>query len=213
MGINGENHVNGLSNFARSTKRHIDQQLLLLKELIKNPRDMGTISASSSALASAMVSDLSPGFIESGLFVELGAGTGPVTLALLKRGIPVNRLLVFEKSESLANCLSKRFPEARVLCRGAEEMSQCVEKGEYVKAVISSLPFRTLPVDVSRAIMSEIERTLAPGGLYIQFTYALIGEMPFVPPSFRKVRSKFVLFNVPPAKVEVFCKPGIVGSV
>jgi phospholipid N-methyltransferase len=55
--------------------------------------------------------------------------------------------------------------------------------------------------------MSETERILAPGGLFVQFTYALLGEMPFVPKSFRKVRSKIVLRNMPPAKVEVFRKP------
>jgi phospholipid N-methyltransferase len=55
--------------------------------------------------------------------------------------------------------------------------------------------------------MSETERVLAPGGLFVQFTYALLGEMPYIPKGFRKVRSKLILRNVPPAKVEVFRKP------
>jgi hypothetical protein len=55
--------------------------------------------------------------------------------------------------------------------------------------------------------MAEIEAALSPGGLFVQFTYALIGEMLHVPPTFRKVRSHLVLYNLPPAKVEVFRKP------
>jgi phospholipid N-methyltransferase len=54
--------------------------------------------------------------------------------------------------------------------------------------------------------MAEIERTLPTGGIFVQFTYAIIGEMPFIPSDFRKVRSHVVLFNMPPAKVEVYVK-------
>jgi phospholipid N-methyltransferase len=179
----------------------------MLKELIKHPRDICAISPSSEALAKEMARALTPGMMGSGTFIELGAGTGPVPKALIGRGVPPDSLLVFEKSESLADCLSRRFPGVRVLCRGAEDMGRYVDGASPVRAIISSLPFRSLPEDVSVAIMSEVERVLAPGGLYIQFTYALIGDLPFVPASFRKVRSRLVLFNIPPAKVAVFCKP------
>ncbi len=154
-----------------------------------------------------MASVLSPALIRSGRFVELGAGTGPVTEALLRHGVQPERLYVVEKSEALAGDLSARFPGVNVLCCSADAISGRIGDGPPVKAVVSSLPFRSLPEDVSRRIMAELERVLSPGGLYIQFTYALIGEMPFVPAGFRKLRSKIVLRNVPPAKVEVFRKP------
>ena len=154
-----------------------------------------------------MASAISPTLIRSGRFVELGAGTGPVTEALLRHGVPPERLYVVEKSSALAECLSERFPNVNVLCCSANSIRNRIGDGPPVKAVVSSLPFRSLPEDVSRSIMAEVERILAPGGLYIQFTYALVGEMPFVPPGFRKLRSRIVLRNVPPAKVEVFRKP------
>jgi phospholipid N-methyltransferase len=116
-------------------------------------------------------------------------------------------MIVIEKSPALAECLSRRFPEVEVRCCGAEEMSACIAGGVRVSAIVSSLPFRSLPCEASASIMSEIERTLAPGGVFVQFTYALIGRMPFIPAGFRKVRSRFVPFNLPPAKVEVYLKP------
>jgi phospholipid N-methyltransferase len=61
--------------------------------------------------------------------------------------------------------------------------------------------------------MAEIERTLSPGGIFVQFTYAIMGKMLFIPPTFRKVRSHVVLFNIPPAKVEVYLKPRSKGSI
>ncbi|MDR1471584.1 MAG: hypothetical protein LBS75_03590 [Synergistaceae bacterium] len=207
MGANRGHGGSVLFNFTQSVKRLIYQELLMLKELVRHPRDIGAISPSSGALAAEMASALSASLVESGTFIELGAGTGPVTKALLGRGVKPGSLLVFEKSEILAGCLSKRFPDVRVLCRGAEEMGRHVDDKSPVRAIISSLPFRSLPADVSGAIMSEIAKVLAPGGFYVQFTYALMGEMPFVPAGFIKVRSRFVLLNIPPAKVEVFRKP------
>ncbi len=154
-----------------------------------------------------MASAISQTLIRSGRLVELGAGTGPVTEALIRQGVQPERLYVVEKSEALARGLSARFPGVNILCCGADDIRNRIGDGPPVLAVVSSLPFRSLPEDVSRRIMAELERVLAPGGLYIQFTYALIGEMPFVPAGFRKLRSKIVLRNVPPAKVEVFRKP------
>jgi phospholipid N-methyltransferase len=146
-------------------------------------------------------------FLGNGYLVELGAGTGPVTEALLRRGVPPSRLVVVEKSEPLAHCLKNRFEGVYVVCCPAEELGSNIGGRGPVRAVVSSLPFRSLPGAVSVAIMKETERVLAPGGLFVQFTYALLGEMPFVPKTFRKVRSKVILRNMPPAKVEVFRKP------
>lgn len=178
---------------------------LFLRELIRSPRNTGALCPSSPALARKMAEAFSPDVFKSGYIVELGAGTGSVTRALLSGGIPPERLVVVEKSEPLALCLRERFPLANVLCCGAEEIG--ARMGRPVKAIVSSLPFRSLPKDACEAIMSEVEEILAPGGIFVQFTYALIGEMPFVPRSFRKLRSSVVLLNIPPAKVEVFRKP------
>ncbi|MDR1651481.1 MAG: methyltransferase domain-containing protein [Synergistaceae bacterium] len=202
-----------LSGFVNRKKKSIQQQALMLKELASNPRDMGTLCPSSAALASEMAGALSRSVIKRGACVEIGAGTGPVTAALLDRGVPRERLVVIEKSPALAECLAKRFPGVDVKCRGAEEMGECLAGYPPVSAIISSLPFRSLPEDVSHAIMSEADRVLSFGGIFVQFTYALLGEMPFIPSGFRKVRSRFVLLNIPPAKVEVFLKPRRRGAV
>jgi phospholipid N-methyltransferase len=185
----------------------VKRQMLVLKALARNPRDMGTLFPSSPYLAGAMAGAVSPHMAKNGVFIELGAGTGPVTEALLKRGIPPERLIVIEKSPVLAECLHERFPHVDIRCCGAEEMGACLPERTRVSAIISSLPFRSLPREVSVSIMREVERTLSSGGIFVQFTYALVGKMPFIPAGFRKVRTRLVPFNVPPAKVEVYLKP------
>ena len=192
--------------------QRFERQMLVLKELAQNPRDMGTLFPSSPYLAGVMAGAVSPRMAKNGVFVELGAGTGPVTEALMKRGIPAERLVVIEKSPVLAECLMKRFPHVDVRCCGAEEMSACLPETTRVSAIISSLPFRSLPREVSVSVMREVESTLSGGGIFVQFTYALVGKMPFIPTGFRKVRTRLVPFNVPPAKVEVYLKPRSKGS-
>ena len=185
----------------------LKRQMLVLRALARNPRDMGTLFPSSPYLAGAMAGAVSPNMARNGVFVELGAGTGPVTDALLKRGIPPERLIVIEKSPALAECLQERFPHVDIRCCGAEEMGACLPGSARVSAIISSLPFRSLPREMSVSIMREVERTLSSGGIFVQFTYALVGKMPFIPAKFRKVRTRLVPFNVPPARVEVYLKP------
>jgi phosphatidylethanolamine/phosphatidyl-N-methylethanolamine N-methyltransferase len=202
-----------VGGFVNRRKKGLKQQFIMLKELVQNPRGMGALCPSSDALAGEMAGAVSHLADKDGLFVEIGAGTGPVTAALLRRGIPSGRLIVIEKSPALAECLVKRFPNVNVRCCGAEEMSGCLNGQPRVNAIISSLPFRSLPKGVSESIMNEVERVLSYGGVFVQFTYAIVGEMPFIPSGFRKVRSHIVLFNIPPAKVEVYQKSGIKGEM
>ena len=182
---------------------------MVLKELALNPRDMGSLCPSSAVLAKEMARAVPARVRANDVFIEIGAGTGPVTAALLQRGIPSDRLIVIEKSPVMAESLVARFPQVNVSCRGAESMSECLNGSERVRAIVSSLPFRSLPRKVSLSIMREIERVLAPGGLFIQFTYAIAGEMHFIPLGFKKLRSSIILRNIPPAKVEVYMKPRV----
>lgn len=154
-----------------------------------------------------MASHIASEHWSGGRIVELGAGTGPVTAALIERGVPRDRLFVVEKMPALADDLRHRFPGVSILCCGAEEVGAAIGDGDPVTAVISSLPFRSLPDELCREISGEIGRVLAPGGIYVQFTYALIGDLPYAPSSFEKVRTRYTFLNIPPAKVMVYRKP------
>lgn len=186
-----------------SAGRKIKDQILLWKELGKAPRAMGTLCASSPFLARTMAAPLKTHSLK-GQVVELGAGTGPVTQALLRQGVDKESLVVIEYSSALVQCLKERFQGLNVLCCSAEDLSTSLDLSKPVSAIVSSLPFRSLPKSVAEKIMQEIENVLAPGGLYIQFTYAILGEMPMIPKSFERIKSNVVLCNLPPAKVDVF---------
>ncbi len=193
-------------SFVSSSKEQITYHYLMIREMIRDYNNTGALCPSSDALSNEMVSALSEDIMRKGIFVELGAGTGSVTSALLRHGMPPERLFVVERSKDLADCLKKRFPQANILCCGAEEIRPYLG-GQKVSAIISSLPFRCLPIETSVSVMALIEEILEPGGLYIQYTYSLRGRVPFVPDSFCRLKTKFVLCNIPPAFVAVYRKP------
>ena len=51
----------------------------------------------------------------SGPVIELGPGTGPVTEALIQRGIPQDRLILIEFDPDFCRLLSRRYPRATIV--------------------------------------------------------------------------------------------------
>ncbi len=177
---------------------------LFTREIWANPRAMGAACPSAPALASCMASRVP--LDRDGLVVELGGGTGAVTAALLKRGVPPWKLVVIERSPTLVNHLRQRFPQLRVVQGDAAQLAQLLghDRSRGVGGIVSSLPLRSLPPAVTRAVSHQFETLLDAGGLLVQYTYDLRGTHLGLLPHFRRRSSKIVWSNLPPARVEVF---------
>lgn len=175
--------------------------LLFALETLKSPRAIGAICPSSDTLAQQVVRHLPSNL--PGQVVELGAGTGAITRALLQHGVPPGKLIVVEQSGVLAKQLRRRFPQITVAQGDAAHLGRYLES-KPVCAVVSGLPLRSLPRATVRTIMSSVEDALAPGGMFIQFTYNLRAPIAEVPRHFSKVASNIVWRNIPPARVDVF---------
>ena len=175
---------------------------LFMREILINPRAMGAAFPSSRKLAYNMARQVP--LSGAGIIVELGAGTGVVTEALLERGIAPGRLIVVERAAALAAYLRRRFPQVTVIQGDARHLGRLLGKhNPEVTAVVSSLPLRSLPDGVVRTIMAELNAVLKHGGRLIQFTYDL-RPMAGVFYRFERIVSKIVWSNVPPARVDVF---------
>lgn len=179
---------------------------LFVRELIADPRHVGAAWPSSRGLARRMASHIPDN--SRGLIVELGAGTGVVTAALLARGIPPDRLVAIERSEDLARVLKNRFQGTTVIHGDARFLDEILAPhlggDRTVQFVVSSLPLRSLPKATVLAIEQQVVRLLDKDGCFIQFTYDVRPDRPGPFQGFIRRASKVVWFNLPPARVDVF---------
>jgi phosphatidylethanolamine/phosphatidyl-N-methylethanolamine N-methyltransferase len=173
--------------------------LIFMREMMMHPATVGAIWPSSSQLARHMAAMVPP--IADGLVVELGAGTGAITQALLKAGISEDRLLVIERSPVFVAVLQRRFPGVKVIEGDATRLAAILPTNLPVVAIVSGLPLRSLPSNEASAIVEQWRHVLAPGGRVIQFTYALLGCFEIRTEGFLQRASRIAWANLPPARV------------
>lgn len=180
--------------------KHTDFSPLMVftREWLHSPRKTGAVCPSGQALAQVMAEAVPSG---SGLVVELGAGTGSVTAALLRRGIAPERIIAVEQSAAMVRFLCRRFPGITVLHGDAAALSRLLPE-KNVDCIISSIPLVSLPETARQAIVSEMKKVLR-GGLLVQFTY-LWGGSYLKKSGLTCVNSNVVLKNIPPARVMTF---------
>ncbi len=174
-----------------------------LKAFMNNPRATGAISPSSRWLAKEMVSHVN--LPDDAILVELGAGTGVITEALLHIGINPRHLVVIESSPKWVEKLRARFPMLEIIEGDAANIKQLLAgKQDKIHTVVSSLPLRSLPSGSAKVILDQIQALLPNGGKYIQFTYSFLQNRFHSLGHCRIIFSKRIWFNLPPARVDVF---------
>src|SRR3712207_4070624 len=111
-----------------------------------------------------------------GPVVELGPGTGPVTDALIRRGVAQDRLVLVEYSPEFCQLLKRRFPRATIVQGDAYDLEETLRDvlSEPAAATVSSLPLVTKPMDIRLELLTAAQRMMHPKAPFVQFTYAVI---------------------------------------
>ncbi len=160
------------------------------------------ILPSGNALAKLITSEITEA---TGPVLELGAGTGVFTRALLAKGIRQDDLTLIETAPEFARLLQLRFPRTRVLPVEARSLvDDRLYEGRPLGAVISGLPLLTLSAYEVGDIMMGAFTYLKPEGCLYQFTYGLTCPVPLPVLNFfglEAVRIGWTLRNLPPAAV------------
>jgi phosphatidylethanolamine/phosphatidyl-N-methylethanolamine N-methyltransferase len=167
-----------------------------LRGLLKDPRAVSAPTPSGPVLSAAMAEKVDP--LRPGLVVELGAGTGVVTEALIARGIAPERLLIIEYGAFFVQLLKARFPGATVVQGDAFSFERYLPEGAKISAVVCGVPLLNFPLAQRQAL---IERALAAqeeGGRFVQLSY---GWKPPIAPGKLKLSRTVVWRNLPPAHV------------
>jgi phospholipid N-methyltransferase len=181
------------------------------RQWLKNPIAMSAISPSSAKLARQMVAELAD---DTRRVIELGAGTGVFTRALIARGIHADDLMVLELNAELHAHLQELFPAVHVQHGDARELvrlaAECgFTQGGVADAVISGLGMLSMPREVQHDILAAAFECLQPEGRFIQFTYGPatpIANGVLESLGLHARRGAFVWRNLPPATVFVFTR-------
>lgn len=161
---------------ATSRKPTATDPLAFVRGWLRSPKAVGGPFASSIWTAERIAEvTLESARSDNGPVVELGAGTGPITEALLRLGCPLDRLVVVERDPEMCAFLEERFPGLRVVQGDAVRLRDTLGQGRVrsARVVLCGLPMRVIPPDAASKLYNDAFDLMPPGGSVIQYTYGL----------------------------------------
>lgn len=185
----------------------MNENIQFLHAFLKNPLKVGAIAPSSPELAQKMLVGVKPN--ENSIVLELGVGTGAIT-KFVQGLVPNNEsYLGLELDKNLVKSLKINFPNLKIVRGNACEVFSLHQKSGLGKVgfIVSCLPFVSIPNEIGRKILLEIDKFMEQGCVFRTFQYA----HGYYFPSAIKLRehmrirygksqkSSIVMKNVPPA--------------
>jgi phosphatidylethanolamine/phosphatidyl-N-methylethanolamine N-methyltransferase len=183
-------------------KLRLDDEVRFIRSWLEKPLAIGAVTPSGRVLARTMaryVDTAMPGPV-----VELGPGTGPVTEALVARGVAPERLVLVEFNPGFCRILRQRFPQATVVQGDAYSLRRTLGKvlQEPAAAVVSGLPLLNKPMRTRIRLINEAFGLMRENAPFVQFTYSMAA--PPIPKDLTRVTaegSERIWMNLPPARV------------
>jgi phosphatidylethanolamine/phosphatidyl-N-methylethanolamine N-methyltransferase len=178
------------------------ERIDFLRGFIAHPDQVGSVIPSSHVLEQRLVR--SAQLMRARCVVELGPGTGGTTRAFLRAMPSAAHLLAIELSDEFAARLrtSIRDPRLKVIQGSAELIERFLDEHGLPapEAVISGIPFSTMPREVADRIAAAIAHVLAPGGRFVAYQFrAHVAD--YAAPYLGKPRKEWELANIPPVRV------------
>nr|WP_210289546.1 phospholipid methyltransferase [Chelatococcus caeni] len=188
----------------REEKPPLEDEARFLKSWVERPLVTGAVSPSGRMLARTMASYVDPHL--DGPVIELGPGTGPVTEAIIRRGVAPERLILVEFNPDFCKLLRRRFPAATVVEGDAYGLAETLggSAARPAAAVVSSLPLFTKPLPMRLALLNDAFDLMRSGAPFVQFTYAVVPPIPKDAAHYSATASNRVWWNLPPARVWVY---------
>jgi phosphatidylethanolamine/phosphatidyl-N-methylethanolamine N-methyltransferase len=172
---------------------------LFFRRWLANPVQMGSIVPSSPALCRRLAQHAACGPDE--LVVEVGAGTGVISQALLESGLPARRLVVVEIVPSMAEHLREVLPGARVVQGDARELPSLLgELPGRVGAVICGVPLVLLPLAEQRRFIESF-KAVSPECGFLHYSYCATSPLSTRKLGLAARRLAWTPLNFPPASV------------
>lgn len=180
--------------------RKIANRSMFFRRWLANPLQMGSIVPSSATLCRHIVAQTR--YKPDEVVVELGAGTGVVSRALLAGGVPPDRLIVVEIVPDMADHLRRVLPGVLVIQGDARQLPDLIPRHcqGHVGTVVCGIPLVLLPREEQRRFIDAID-AVAPGKGFLHFSYCATSPLPYRHHGLSAKREAWTPLNFPPASV------------
>ena len=188
----------------QSLARRFDEELRFFKGWMDKPRAVGAIVPTSGVTARKMASVVDP---SSGLPVlELGAGTGVITKAILQAGVRPENLWSIEYSEDFVRHLRRVYPQVDFIHGDAFDLDKTLgdRRDTMFDSVISGVPLLNFPVERRVAYVEDLLDRIPPGRPIVQITYGPVSPVPAGRGNYTVEHFDFILRNIPPSRLWIY---------
>lgn len=204
----GDNETIIQSDHAARPQR--DEKLTFLQGFLREPKGVGSVIPSSRFMERRLVEVA--GLATADSVVELGPGTGGTTRAFLKAMPAGSALMAIELDGLFADHVRSAVRDPRLVVHqgSAEDIVETLAayRQKSPQAVISGIPFSTMPADLGLRIVEAVREALAPGGCFVAYQFrdvvARHARQVFGAPEYERME----FLNVPPMHVWRWRKKG-----
>jgi phosphatidylethanolamine/phosphatidyl-N-methylethanolamine N-methyltransferase len=182
--------------------------LEFLRGFMRHPAQVGSVIPSSRWLEQRLVRQA--GVADARIVVELGPGTGGTTAAMLQAMAPAARLMAIELDPEFHQHLNATLDDPRLILElGSAERIADFLKAHHLPApdaIVSGIPFSTMPREASSRIAAAVAQVLRPGGRFVAYQVRA-HVAAFVAPYLGEPDKQWEMANVPPVRVFTWVKP------
>lgn len=190
----------GVAALDTDTRRGVANPTMFFRRWLANPLQMGSIIPSSDSLSRRIVRHIRRASEEAVL--ELGAGTGVISRALLEGGVPPERLIVVEIVREMADHLRAVLPGVLVIEGDARNVATLLPSHWHnrIGSVVCGIPLVLLPPAEQRRFIDAIS-AVAPGRGFLHYSYCATSPLPWRKHALTAKREAWTPLNFPPASV------------
>ena len=184
----------------------LNDTVLFFRKFLRHELHIASAVPSSRYLARAAMHGID--WNHARVILELGAGTGPLTAAIVARARPECKIIAIERDEDFIHVLRRRFSHhhnVEIVHGSVADIEDILSKRGITKVdnVVSGLPLPSFPREMQTQLFRDLRKVLSPEGTFNQIT-----EVPLLFRSFYRIFFKDVKFvfeprNIPPGGVYI----------
>lgn len=185
-----------------------DEKFIFFQQFLKHPLQIGSVIPSSPYLEKRVLEMAEVRQCKT--VVELGSGTGGTTKAIL-RALPEDGTLLSIEINPRFHNIVREINDPRLIAHlgSAADLGTILEHYGLPNpdAIISGIPFSTMPEELGRKIIFEIARCLVHGGRFVAYQFSSKVHQ-LCNPVMGPCKKSMEILNIPPMRVYRWEKNG-----